>query len=135
MKFRFLPHTADVKVRAYGRTQAEAFANAAMALKTAICGDIAVAPRRARRIRVRGADAESMLCGFLEEFLYLLDAERFLPAAVDGVVINGASVNAKVSGDDADCYTFSNPVKAVTYIEMFARKRGGRWTVQFVLDV
>ena len=135
MKYRFLPHTADIMIQAAGRTRGEMFANAARALKETICGNIAVRPRLTRTIRVRGDDLETVLCGFLEEFLYLLDAEQFLPAEVGSVAVKGGELTAKVRGDNADRYVFSNSVKAVTYSEMFVRRRGSGWLAQFVLDV
>ena len=36
MKHKFLPHTADVKFRAYGKSLEEAFSNAALALTEVI---------------------------------------------------------------------------------------------------
>ncbi|MEI6971943.1 MAG: archease [bacterium] len=134
-KYLFLPHTADVKVQAEGKTLEDAFANSALALKEAICGGITVEASGRRRIAVGGRDNEALLCAFLEEFLYLLDAEGFLLSAVVSVRISGTSLVAEVDGDDAGKYVFSNSVKAVTYSEMFVRQEGAGWLVQFVLDV
>jgi len=134
-KYRFLPHTADVKVQAEGITREEAFANAAMALKEAICGAIKVGTTIRKRIEVEGVDEKALLCAFLEEFLYLLDAESFLLSEVRDVKLSGGRVVAEALGDDAGKYDFRNSVKAVTYSEMFIRNDGSRWLVQFVLDV
>lgn len=134
-KYRFLPHTADLKVQAEGATIEEAFANAALALKEAVCGEIKVGGAVRKRIEVNGADPESLLCAFLEEFLYLLDAEGFLLSEVRAVEIADGRLVAEVAGDAVDKYDFRNSVKAVTYSEMFIRQEDSRWLVQFVLDV
>jgi len=133
--YRFLPHTADIKIRADGKTRAEAFANAALALRECICGDTEIRPVILKRIAVTGNDIKSLLCAFLGEFLYLLDSDKFLLAEVRNVRITGHRLVADAFGDDAAKYDFSNSVKAVTYSEMFVRKRPGGWLLQFVLDV
>lgn len=134
-KYRFLPHTADVKIQAEGETIEEVFVNAALALKEAICGDVEVGTSLRRRIEVSGRDMEALLCAFLEEFLYLLDAEGFVLSGVLSVRMSDGRLTAEIEGDDANRYEFQNSVKAVTYSEMFVRQEGSHWLAQFVLDV
>jgi len=133
--YEFLPHTADVKVRAWGASVEEAFVACAMALKETMAGEINVAGRLRRKIEVTGQDREAILYAFLEEFLFLLDAESFLFAAVEEVRMETGGLTAEITGDDARRYQFSNDVKAVTYNEMYVRQEGGKWVAQFVLDV
>jgi SHS2 domain-containing protein len=135
MSYEFLDHTADVKVRALGKTIEEAFVAAAMALKESICGSMAVVPSVGREIVVEGGDLESLLCSFLEEFLFLLDAENFLLSAVRNIEIESGRLTAKVMGSKASDYEFSNSVKAVTYNEVSVREEAYGWIAEFVLDV
>lgn len=135
MSYEFLDHTADVKVRACGKTIEEVYIASAMALKECICGAISVKSRTGRQIVVEGADRESLLCSFLEEFLFLLDAEDFLLATVDSVAISGGRLTAEVRGNKASEYVFTNDVKAVTYSEVSVREEAYGWVAEFVLDV
>lgn len=85
--YKFLPHTADLKILAEGRNTEEAFISSALALKEAICGKIKIRARIKKRIHVEGKDNCSLLCSFLEEFLYMLDAEDFLLSRINKIKI------------------------------------------------
>ncbi len=133
--YEFLSHTADLKVRAWGMSLAATFGACADGLREAMCGDMRAAARIRRSIRVEGRDHEALLYNFVEEFLYLLDAEGFIFSKVDGIDISEDALTAEVAGDSAMNYEFANAVKAVTYSEMIVRDEGERWVAEFVLDV
>ncbi len=135
MKFKFLEHTADVKFQAFGKSTEEVFRNSASALKEQICGKIKVAEKKERTVKVKGKDFESLLYNFLEEILYLLDAEDFLISEVSKIKIENFRLVARIAGDKASDYKFNNEVKAVTYNEMFFKKEKHKWIAQVVLDV
>jgi SHS2 domain-containing protein len=135
MKFKFLEHTADAKFVAEGKDIEEVFKNSALALKEAICDKIKVKEEKTKKIIVEGKDFESLLYNFLEEIIYLLDAEHFLISDVKEIKIRNLKLNAVISGDKASNYKFTNEVKAVTYNEMFVKQGKGKWTAQVVIDV
>ncbi len=135
MKFRFLEHTADVKFQAFGKNTEEIFENSALALKEAICGKTRIRERKEKTINAEGKDSESLLYNFLEEILYLLDAEDFMISKIKKISIDKMKITAVISGDKASDYNFTNSVKAVTYNEMFVKEQKGKWTAQVVLDV
>jgi SHS2 domain-containing protein len=83
-RYRILPHTADGKFQAYGKTLEEAFANAALATASLMWDWAKVEPRARHFIHVRGSDREQLLVKFLGEVVYLFDAKRFLLGKVDG---------------------------------------------------
>jgi len=135
MKFRFLEHTADIKFLAFGNSKEEMFENSALALKEAICGKIKVREKKEKKINAKGKDFESLLYNFLEEILYLLDAEDFIISKITKISINNLKLTAIISGDKSSDYKFTNSVKAITYNEMFVKKEKNKWTAQVVLDV
>ena len=139
MSFKFLEHTADVKVLVEERTLSKAFSTCALAMKEITAEQILVAPKIKKEISVEGKDLESLLYSFLEEFLYLLDAEGFLLSKAPIVKIEknkeGFSLKAKIIGDKASNYIFTNDVKAITYNDMFIKEEKDKTTIQFVLDV
>ena len=134
-KFKFLEHTADVKFQAFGKKVEEVFENSALAFKEAVCGKRKIKEEKEKIIKVSGRDFESLMYVFLEKILYLLEAEGFLISKVKEIKIRGFKLSATLSGDKASNYKFTNPVKAITYSEMFIKKRGNRWISQVVLDV
>lgn len=135
MGYEFLEHKADVKFRAEGSTIEKMFISATDALNETIRGDIKILEQKEKSFEVEGKDKESLLYNFLEEFLFLLDAEGFLTARVKSVSTGGGKLNCVVAGDSAENYKFTNDVKAVTFSEMFVRENKKGWECQVVLDV
>jgi len=136
MKYKFLEHTADVKFQAFGKSLEEAFCSAAEALKeTILKGKINVKEKIEKKIKVEGKDNSALLYRFLEQFLYLLDAEGFLFSKVKKIKIKDSKLEAEIVGDKAEYYKFSNEVKAITYNEMFVKKEKNKFIIQVVLDV
>ena len=137
-KFKFLEHTADIMFRAEGETLEEAYTNSAYALKEVMLGDLKVKSKEKRHIKVDGKDEESLLMDFLEEFLYMLDAENFIVSEIKNlrIILAGRFIlEADVWGDKAASYKFTNNVKAITYNQMFVKEEKGKVTTQVVVDV
>ncbi len=79
MAFEQFEHGADVGVRGFGATPAEAFEAAAQALFALLTED----PGRVRaeveeRLEVEAADLEGLLVAFLDELISLSDARRLV---------------------------------------------------------
>ena len=137
MSYEFLEHTADVKFRAKGSTVGEMFSFAADAMNEVIRGDIKIIEQRAVTFDVKGESFEELLYSFLEEFLFLLDAEDFLVSSVKEISVDKETFELKavVMGDSAENYKFTNDVKAVTYNEMYVKEKDGEFVCEVVLDV
>lgn len=133
-KFRFLPHTSEVKFKAYGKTLDNAFENAALALSQVIAKENKIRNTAKKEIKVRGENKENLLYSFLEEILYLFDAEHFIVAKAE-VKINENNLKATLYGDDSSNYKSLGEVKAITYSEMQIKKVSSGWEVQVVVDV
>jgi len=138
-KFKFLEHTADVKFQAIGKTLEEAFENCSLALKETITkkDKIKIKDRIKKEIFIEGRDFENLLYNFLEQILYLMDAEDFLTSKIKKLNIDKKKLKleAVLVGDDFSKYKLSNDVKAVTYNKMFVKKIKSQWVCQVVLDV
>ena len=135
MRYRFLPHTADVKFQAFGKSLDEAFENSALALKEVIAGKIKIKAKITKKIQVKGKDNCALLYNFLEEFLFLLDAEEFLVSKIRSIEVGDGKISCVVSGDKAENYVFTNDVKAITYNEMVIGEGHGKYFCEVVLDV
>ena len=133
MKFKFLDHTADIKIRAYGKTLNEAFESIALALSEHICKDQEIKSRKGKTIRITGSDIKNLLYKFIEEIIYLLDAEDFV-VTKSKVDVKDNKLNAKFYGGKASSYHLHH-VKAPTYAEMHIKKKKDMWEIQAVVDV
>ena len=76
--YEFLPHTADVRIKAYGKTLEEAFIHAAYAATDVTTDHTKVEGVVEKLIEVKGEDLDSLFYEFIEEFLVLIDSEGFL---------------------------------------------------------
>jgi len=140
MKYKYLPHTADTKFRAYGENLEEAFANAALAVFNVMVDTTKVKGKVAKKIEAEGTDLPQLLYGFLEKFLILLDSENFFLAEVKKIKITGNEGNyrltAEAKGDDAGKYETIGPqVKAITYNDMVIDNEKDNCFVQVVVDI
>jgi len=137
MPYKFLEHTADVKFRIESPTIEEMFSSAAKALNETIRGDIKIFEQEEKSFEIEGKDLEELLYNFLEEFLFLLDAEDFLISKIKSIQIDleNKRIKCAVTGDKADNYKFTNDVKAITYNEMFVKEKEGKFICEVVLDV
>ncbi|MEE9525154.1 MAG: archease [Candidatus Woesearchaeota archaeon] len=134
-QYEFLPHTADVKFRAYGKTMEEAFSNAALALAKIITDD-KVEENIEKEISVEAEDEKALLYDFLEQFLILIDSENFLLSKVKELKIDGLKLKAKIVGDtELDKYEINTHIKAITYQEMEINKEKDKYMVQVIPDL
>ena len=137
MSYSFLEHTADVKFKVESSTIEEMFRSATDALNETIRGDIKILEQEGKYFEIEGKDLEGLLYNFLEEFLFLLDAEDFLVARIKNLEINLEDKKIKCSliGDKAENYKFTNDVKAVTYHGMSIKNKDGKFICEVILDV
>jgi len=138
--YDFLEHTADVKFRAYGKSLAEAFSNAAIATTEIMTSVDDVKAKKLRKISIESKTKESLLYDFLEKLLYLLDTEAYITGKVKSLRIkktkkNTYKLNALVLGDVADDYDVHTYIKAVTYNDMFIEEKKDKVVVQVVHDI
>lgn len=138
--YKYLPHTADVKFRAYGKTLEESFANAALALTEVISDPKKIKANVKKTIKVESEDEKALLYDFLEQFLILIDTESFLLNKINKIKIKKTearlNLTAEISGDNKiKDYEIKTTIKAVTYQEMEIKKDNNKYMVQVVLDL
>jgi SHS2 domain-containing protein len=138
-KFKFLEHQADIKFRAQGKTINEAFENAVLAVSSYLSQDKKVKKVKKKLIEISSNDNESLLYQFVDEIIYLLDAEKFIPSQAK-VNIESGNLRAEILGDDSKNYNIKQ-IKAATYADIYVKKvKDGKgkkevWEIQMVLDV
>ncbi|MBW2963472.1 archease [Candidatus Woesearchaeota archaeon] len=136
VQYKFLPHTADVKFQAFGKTLEEAFKNCAYALTETITNYKKIKPTVEKTIKVESENQESLLYDFLEQFLILLDSKGFLLNKIKKLTIKNNTLTATITGDThPEKYEIDTHIKAVTYQEMFIKKEKGQYIIQVILDI
>ncbi|MGD2245141.1 MAG: archease [Candidatus Aminicenantes bacterium] len=138
-RYRFLEHTADAKFQAFGNTLEDAFSNAALATASLMWDWEKIEQNVEHRVEIEGKDLKQLLCGFLEEIIYLLDSKSFLLGFPDNLRIEQKerkyTLKAFFKGDNFNKkYKIHGDVKAITYNEMEI-ENNDRFMVQVVVDM
>ena len=100
-KFEILDHTADVGLVAWGETKEEVFANAALGMFSLICNVEEVNGGFATQVEVEGSDYEDLLVTWLNELLYLFEAEEVLLKEFN-IQVGQYYLKAQVEGEPLD---------------------------------
>ncbi|MGQ9722785.1 MAG: archease [Candidatus Jordarchaeum sp.] len=139
--YRFLEHTADIKVKAYGETVNEAFQEAARALSEAMTDTSKISPIIKRKIEIEAEDLEALLYIWLEEFIYLFDSKGMIFSDFKVENIKQTEEGLKLKGEalgeefDIEKHPQRTGIKAVTYHEMKIKQSPKKTTLEFVLDI
>jgi SHS2 domain-containing protein len=116
MRYRVLEHTADAMVEVHGETLGERFENAAYALFDQVTDVSKVVPRGEFKIVLSAESREQLLVDFLQELLFLHDAENLVFSEFR-VKTDGLTLEAFVRGEvfDGERHPKRSVVKGITY--------------------
>ena len=116
-EFEIIEHTADVGIIAYGADMKKTFANAAKALFSLITELDDVEEVLHRDIELTAPDQEILLVDWLNELIYLFDAEQIVLKRFDVTQLNNTYLKARSYGDrvDSSKHRLKLGVKATTY--------------------
>ena len=134
--FEIVNHTADVGIIAYGADIEQAFANAARALFSLITELDDVAEVVYRDIELIAPDEESLLVEWLNELIYLFDAENIIFKRFDISRLDNTQLKARSYGEKVDSskHRLKTGVKAATY-HMLKIDKGDGCKVQVLFDI
>jgi SHS2 domain-containing protein len=131
------PHAADMGIRGFGDTRAEAFAHAALALTAIICKPDSVKPEQPVTMRCEAPDDELLLADWLNALIYEMAVRRMLFSRFEIAMENGV-LTATAWGEAVDRLRHQPAVevKGATYTELKVyRDERGLWVAQCVVDV
>ena len=130
-------HIADVGVRGFGPTMAQAFEQAALALTAVITEPDSVRARRQVEIACEAPDPGILLADWLNALVFEMATHGMLFARFE-VTIEGPRLNAKAWGERVDVarHCPAAEVKGATLSELeVARDADGTWHAQCIVDV
>ena len=134
-RFQLIEHTADVGLVAYGKTLAEAFANAAYGMFSIIAELKTVKEAESRRLEISEDDSEALLFEWLNRLIYFFDVEMLLFKRFDIMELNGSQLKAICYGEkyDPSRHHLKTGVKSATYHMLKVDKEKNE--VQVIFDV
>ncbi len=139
--FKFLEHTADAYVEAYGTSLEEAFEKAALATLDVMTEPEKVEPKIEDALEVEAPDEYALLYSWLEELLVKFELtgklySSFKISSIEKTPV-GCKLKAKAWGElyDPKKHPSRVGIKSITYHQMEIVKKPKSVTVRFILDV
>ena len=134
--YEIIEHTADIGIKATGKTIEEAFAETARGMFSLMIRNSHIENSVKRTITVENTgDMELLLVDFLSELLYIHDVEHLVFGGISVTI--GTHLTAIASGDryNRDKHGYGMEIKAVTYhlLEIQTHKKGV--TINVLFDV
>lgn len=141
--YEILEHTADLKIRAFGKDLPELFSNILCGmfeamkprLKSGIqkSGRPDLSGKIRRPIKISSIDQETLLVDFLSEALYQsqINKEAYFEANIDRLTnkkLVGELIGRKVDG-------FEEEIKAVTYHGLEIKRVDDHWQAVVLFDI
>lgn len=132
-KFEVLEHTADLKIRAFGKNKAELFLNAMLAMQEGLRPKIKN-KKAETKIRIESEDLESLLVDFLSEINYLNEVNREVYQKAYFEKFSDKMLVAEISGRKVK--RFGLQIKGVTFHDLDIHQReDGIWEATVLFDI
>jgi SHS2 domain-containing protein len=128
---------ADVGVRAWAATRADAFAQAALGVFALIVRPEEVEARERREVRAQADSRERLLIGWINECLYVHEIEGFVVRRVDVDACSDTVIHGVLHGEEMDIsrHRPGTIVKAATLHRVVVAESSGRHEVEIIVDV
>jgi SHS2 domain-containing protein len=135
-RWEHFPHEADMGVRGFGATKAEAFEQAALAMTAIVTDPGGVRPRQGVTVDCEAPDDELLLADWLNSLIYEMATRKMLFSRF-AVQIDGTRLSAQAWGEGADVERHQPAVeiKGATYTALRVAHDDGGWVAQTVVDV
>ena len=136
VNYETFEHEADIGIRGFGQTTAEAFEHAAIALYSVMVNIQTVKAMEKRNVSVSAPDHELLLVEWLNALLSLSDIEHMVFSKFN-VTIEGTSLTGAAWGEtlDRQRHEPNVEIKGATYHMLKVMEADGRFVAQCVVDV
>lgn len=137
-KYRLTKHQSELAVRVIGNSQADLFANSALALFDVMLADMGkVEPRERLPLEVEGTDRDDLMVNWVRELLYLYQSSGYLLKEFRVHQVKDTLVKAEVAGEklDPDRHEIRQEIAAVAFHKSRMEKTGDQWTAHLIFEV
>jgi len=138
MKYRFLPHTADLKIRVYGKNLNEIINNSLLSLISFMKPKFKKDKIFSFNISVKGFDYQGALINFLSEVLAKTYIKKvifikFLPSKISKHKDNQVVIKGKIKGYKFE--SLKKDIKAITYHQVVLKQIKVNLIFEFIVDI
>lgn len=137
MSYEYFEHQADIGIRGKGKSLAEAFEQAALAMFEIMVETKELLLDKSQLIEVQGNNLNELLIAWLSELLFLKDVEGKMYSRFEVEIIDHYKLVANVYGETTDPsrHKLKLEVKAATWTQLTIEKNNEDWIAQCLVDV
>lgn len=132
-KFEILEHTADLKIKAYGKTPEELFENALSGMSSVQKTESPAGEKITAKIKIESADAAALLVDFLSEALTQSQINKAVFYAVKFSKFSGTALEGEIEG--VKIAEFDEDIKAATYHGAEIIQKAGVYETTVIYDI
>jgi SHS2 domain-containing protein len=135
-RYDYFEVTADIGLKAYGKSMAEAFENAGLAIFNIISDTSNIDAIKEIEFEVTSEDEVSLLYDYLEELLFYHEVEFMLFGEFHVEIDDDFHLRARIKGEEInwDKHVRKTEIKAITFHKMDVRKTD-HVEVQAIVDL
>ncbi|MDD5438970.1 MAG: archease [Candidatus Omnitrophica bacterium] len=136
-RYKLIPHTADIAIRANGRDLKELFANAAFGMFDIIADLDGITTSLSMDITLTGTPAELLLVRWLDELLYNFYTKGIIFSRFEVLTVDQDRLTARVYGRHVgeNRNRLKTEIKAVTFHDLTIREENGVFGVEIIFDI
>lgn len=129
-------HEADMGVRGFGASLAQAFEQGALAMTALVTDPAGIEPREQVTVQCAAPDVELLFAEWLNSVIYEM-ATRHRVFGKFAVAVQGTQLQGEMWGErvSVDRHHPAVEVKGATYTALHVANEGTRWVAQTVVDV
>jgi len=132
-KFEILEHTADLKIKAFGKDKKELFENAMLGMQKILRPKIKN-KKVETKIKIEAEDLPALLVDFLSEINYLNEVNQEIFEKTKFEKFSDRKIEARVFGRKVD--RFGLQIKGVTFHDLDVHQReDGIWEATILFDI
>ena len=130
-------HTADIGLHAYGSTLSELYIHAAQGMESLMVSPEQVHILVCREVEVEGYDSLSLLIAWLNELIFLFDAEFLLFSQFEIESLTETHLKGRAWGEpyDEQRHELSSAIKAVTWHDAAIEQTEDGYKACIIFDI
>lgn len=135
MSFTFLDHTADLQVECRGESFKSLLETAAKALYAATLHKYPKQASAQKDISLSAHSREELLVRWLQELIYLLEAEHFVAMEFEFRKVDECNLEVSLHGNTCMPEERAEEIKSATYHELSIKEENGAYTARIMFDL
>jgi len=131
-KFEFLSHTADFKIRIFGKNFLSLINNALLAFKSFFSPKLKKRKKKVK-IKIEGIDPLSTLIDFLSEVLAKTYIEKTIFLKFRPEILEEKKIEGELEGFEFE--SLKKDIKGITYHQAKLEKNKNYFVFEFIIDI